>query len=186
MTLAPDAYIEYAYLAGPAEADRTPDPFNSRTTPNGIGQVNHFFYMPGAEATPLAQRGRGVPSGTVTRHVVEHKAFVVGGKRPVWLYQPPTADPVPLVVVWDGGDYYRRGRLTQIVDNLIAQRRIRPIALALVENGGPARVVDTRAATPPSASSWSACCRWQPSGCVCSMCTPRPARTACWARRWAG
>ena len=56
MTLAPDAYIEYAYLTGPAEADRTPDPFNSRTTPNGIGQVNHFFYMPGAEATPLAQR----------------------------------------------------------------------------------------------------------------------------------
>ena len=67
---------------------------------------------------------------------------MVGGKRPVWLYQPPTPDPVPLVVVWDGGDYYRRGRLTQIVDNLIAQRRIRPIALALVENGGPARVVE--------------------------------------------
>ena len=51
MMLAPDTYIEYAYLTGPAEADRTPDPFNSRTTPNGIGQVNHFFYMPGAEAT---------------------------------------------------------------------------------------------------------------------------------------
>jgi enterochelin esterase family protein len=142
MTLAPDAYIEYAYLAGPTEADRTPDPFNSRTTPNGIGQVNHYFYMPGAEATPLAQRVRGVASGTVTRHVVEHKVFVVGGKRPVWLYQPHTHDPVPLVVVWDGGDYYRRGRLTQIVDNLIAQRRISPIALALVESGGPARVVE--------------------------------------------
>ena len=142
LALARDAYIEYAFLTGPAEADRTPDPFNSRTTPNGIGQVNHFFYMPEAEATPLAQRVRGVPSGTVTRHVVEHKAFVVGGKRPVWLYQPPTPDPVPLVVVWDGGDYYRRGRLTQIVDNLIAQRRIRPIALALVENGGQARVIE--------------------------------------------
>ena len=30
----------------------------------------------------------------------------------------------------------------QIVDNLIDQRRIRPIALALVENGGQARVVE--------------------------------------------
>jgi enterochelin esterase-like enzyme len=142
MTLAPDAYIEYVFQTGPAEEDRTPDPFNSRTSPNGIGQTNHFFYMPAGAATPLAQRVRGVQAGTVTRHVVEHKALVVGGKRPVWLYQPSTSDPVPLVVVWDGGDYYRRGRLTQIVDNLIGQRRIRPIALALVENGGQARVVE--------------------------------------------
>jgi enterochelin esterase family protein len=142
MTPVPDAYIEYAFLAGAAGDERTPDPFNSRTTPNGIGQINHFFYMPAGAATPLAQRIRGVPSGAVTRHVVEHKVLVVGGKRPVWLYQPPTADPVPLVVVFDGGDYYRRGRLTQIVDNLINQGRIRPLALALVENGGQARVVE--------------------------------------------
>lgn len=142
MTLPSDAYVEYAFLTGPAEDERTPDPFNSRTTPNGIGQINHCFYMPGGAATPLAQRVRGVPGGTVTRHVMEHKTFVVGGKRPVWLYQPPTPAPVPLLVVWDGGDYYRRGRLTQIVDNLIAQRRIRPIGLALVENGGQARVIE--------------------------------------------
>ena len=142
MTLAPDAYLEYAFQTGPAENDRTTDPFNNRATPNGIGQVNHFFYMPRGAATPLAQRGRGVQTGTVTRLVVEHKMLVVGGKRPVWLYQPPTPDPVPLLVVWDGGDYYRRGRLTTIVDNLINQRRIRPVALALVENGGQARVVE--------------------------------------------
>jgi enterochelin esterase family protein len=142
MAPAPDAYVEYAFLTGPAEDDRTPDPFNNRTTPNGIGQVNHYFYMPEGAPTPLAQRVRGVPCGTVTRHVVEHKGFVVGGKRPVWLYQPCTPAPAPLVVVWDGGDYYRRGRLTQIVDNLIAQGRIRPIALALVENGGQARMIE--------------------------------------------
>ena len=113
-----------------------------RTTPNGVGQINHFFYMPDGSATPLAHRARGIAQGRVTRHVIEHKRLVVGGKRPVWLYQPPTSQPCPLVVVYDGADYYRRARLTHIVDNLIAQGRIRPIALALVENGGQARMVE--------------------------------------------
>jgi enterochelin esterase-like enzyme len=137
-----DAYIEYGFTEGDDPDGRIPDPFNGRTTPNGVGQINHFFYMPEAGPTPLAQRVRGVQGGTVTRHVVEHKMLVTGGRRAVWLYQPATPDPSPLVVVYDGADYYRRGRLTQIVDNLIAQGRIRPIALALVENGGQARVVE--------------------------------------------
>ena len=117
---------------------------------------------------------------------MEHKAFVVGGKRPVWLYQPPTPDPVPLVVVWDGGDYYRRGRLTQIVDNLIAQRRIRPIALALVENGGR-RVVDRiRVQRRHHRLRHRVRAALGAERLRLLDVAPRPARTACWARRWAG
>jgi enterochelin esterase family protein len=46
-----------------------------------------------------------------------------------------------LVVVLDGPDYLR-GRLTVILDNLIALGRIQPVALAMVANGGQARSVE--------------------------------------------
>ena len=42
---------------------------------------------------------------------------------------------MPLLVVYDAQDYLTRGRITQIVDNLIAQGRIEPFAIALLDNG---------------------------------------------------
>jgi enterochelin esterase family protein len=140
--LPPDAYIEYALLAEPSDDARVPDPFNDRTTPNGLGHVNHYFYMPGAEPTPLTERRRGIPQGKVTRHRIENDWLLANGVRRVHLYHPVTSDPVPLLVVFDGEDYRTRARIAHIVDNLVAQRRIRPIALALVENGGRARGVE--------------------------------------------
>jgi enterochelin esterase family protein len=49
---------------------------------------------------------------------------------------------VSLLVVLDGRDYRTRAKLPIIVDNLIAQKRIRPIALALVQHGGQARFIE--------------------------------------------
>jgi enterochelin esterase family protein len=60
----------------------------------------------------------------------------------VHFYQPSTEEPSPLLVVWDGQDYLRRARITRIVDNLIHEGRIRPIALAMVEHGRQARMVE--------------------------------------------
>ena len=84
-----DAYIEYAFLAEPKDDSRLPDPLNDRTVPNGVGQVNHYFYMPGAEQTSLAERGAGVPQGKLSRHRVENGWLLATGKRWVHLYQPP-------------------------------------------------------------------------------------------------
>src|SRR5262245_8606778 len=67
LTLPRDAYIEYAYSAG---GQRVLDPYNRRTTPNGTGTINQFFLMPEAALTTLVRRQRGVPAGTLTRHVV--------------------------------------------------------------------------------------------------------------------
>lgn len=135
LDLPADAYIEYAWLK---DGRRVPDPFNPRVTSNGLGELNHYFYMPGAAPTPLVRRDRRVPAGVLSREVLPAGRMQVRGRRSVHFYQPPTADPCPLVVVFDGQDYLRRARLPALVDNLIAQRRIRPVALALVENGGPA------------------------------------------------
>lgn len=134
-----DAYLEYAFVRG---EKRVSDPLNRRTTSNGMGETNHFFYMPDAAPTSLAQRRRDAPRGEVTRHSVDGEWLTAGKKRTVYLYRPDTPEPCPLVVVLDGVDYLRRARLPHIVDNLIAQKRIRPIALALVANGGSARGVE--------------------------------------------
>lgn len=137
--LHPQAYIEYAFVQGD---ERLLDPFNKRTTPNGVGDTNNYFYLPGAGPTGLAHRNPGTPQGTVTRHLVEASEVTTSRQRLVYLYQPPAPGPYPLVVVWDGPDYLRRARLPVIVDNLIAQRRIQPIALAMVQQSKTARMLE--------------------------------------------
>jgi enterochelin esterase family protein len=119
-----------------------PDPLNLHVTPGGPGELNHYFYMPGAGPTPLASRRRGVPHGQMTRHVLGTEGLGIGKRRGVALYRPPTDEPCPLLVVLDGRDYARRARLPDILDNLIAGRRIRPVAMAMVDAAGPARMTE--------------------------------------------
>jgi enterochelin esterase family protein len=141
LTFPRDAYVEYALLD--ARGRRVKDPLNHRLTSNGLGAFNHSFSMPGHSPTPLARRKRDrFPRGRVTRHKVETSEFAVGTTREVFLYQPPVAGPYPLMVVLDGTGYMRRASLPTLVDNLIREQRIQPMALAMVANGGPARTVE--------------------------------------------
>ena len=140
LDLSNDAYIEYSFIEGD---HRLADPFNKRHTPNGIGHTNNFFYMPEGAKTPLSRRNPTFPHGTVTRHTIVPQFLLdESPARPVYLYQPPVKVPVPLLVVWDGWDYLHRAALTTIMDNLIAQKRIRPLALVMVQNGGRARNIE--------------------------------------------
>jgi enterochelin esterase-like enzyme len=141
MPLAADAYFEYAFL-NPETGERVPDPLNQNSVWNGINAYNHFFYMPRGGPTPLLRQGKGVARGTVTQHKVPTKEYVVGKDRSVYLYKPPVKAPVPLVVVYDGPDYLKRAKLNIIVDNLIASQRVRPFAMALIQNGGAARSLE--------------------------------------------
>lgn len=139
LTLPQDAYMEYRYLSN---GKVIPDRLNPNITPNGLGDINHYFYMPSAAPTLLTQRRRGAAHGAISRHYVEAGDLIVGARRAVTLYQPPVHQPVPLLVVLDGHDYYRRARITHIADNLIADGRIRPLALALVDSSSAARMLE--------------------------------------------
>lgn len=138
-TLPLDAYIEYAYFDG---EERLVDPHNKRLITNGMGKMNHWFDMPETQHTPLVRRKTSVKRGLVTEHKIDGWVLIAGSKRPVFLYHPPTSEPVPLVFVLDGDDYVKRAKLPIIVDNLIAQKRIRPIALAMPQHGGRARFME--------------------------------------------
>jgi enterochelin esterase-like enzyme len=141
-----NAFIEYAYIIDPDMADsndgRTPDPFNPRAKWNGINATNHYFYMPETAPTPLVKRRRGVPQGRLTRHKIDPGELATGAKRDIFLYQPPVDEPVPLLVVWDGRDYLKQAELPTIVNNLIADGQIRPLALAMVDNGRKNRFLE--------------------------------------------
>lgn len=146
LNLPAGAYIEYVYLL---DGKRVLDPRNPQKTYNGINAYNNYFYMPGAGPTPLMRKARNTPQGTLKRVTIPGR-YSLGGEdrginlfqREVVFYQPPVSEPVPLLVVYDGLDYLKRASLPRIVDNLIAQKQIRPLALALVANGKQNRFLE--------------------------------------------
>jgi enterochelin esterase family protein len=138
LTFPRDAYLEYVLVR---RGERVEDPLNPRRVFDGVGGYNHFFEMPAAQHTALINPVKGLPRGQVAAHML-HSDLIAGGKRRVYMYQPPATEPCPLLVVFDGSDYLKRAHLTHIVDNLIGQHRLRPIAMALLDHGGPARIAE--------------------------------------------
>jgi enterochelin esterase family protein len=84
----------------------------------------------------------GIPRGTLKSILAPTYNIVTGEQRRLYLYQPPGEGPFPLMVVWDGQDYLRRGRLPVMLDNLAAQQRIRPLAVLMIANHPKARVAE--------------------------------------------
>jgi len=141
LTVPRDAYIEYAFH-DPTTDEKFLDPLNEHTVSNGMGSRNNFFYMPGSMPSPFSVRRADVRIGALRRHRVDTWLMQDDGERDVYLYKPAAKSPVPLVIVYDGPDYLHRGRLATIVDNLIAAKRIRPIAMAFLQNGRSRRSVE--------------------------------------------
>jgi enterochelin esterase-like enzyme len=141
LTVPRDAYVEYAFQ-DPATQEQFLDPWNGHSISNGVGGRNNFFYMPETMPSPFSMRRADVPTGTLTRHRVDTWWLQDDGERDVYLYKPHAKGPFPLLVVYDGPDYLQRGRLATIVDNLIADQRIRPIAVAFLQNGRSRRNVE--------------------------------------------
>ncbi len=136
-----DAYVEYAFLDSNSQ-EHILDPYNQHSTSNGMGDRNNFFYMPETMASPFSMHRADVRTGKLTRHRVDTWLMQDDGERDVYLYAPAAKGPFPLLIVYDGPDYLHRGRLATIVDNLIADRRIRPIAVAFLQNARARRNVE--------------------------------------------
>lgn len=137
-SLPTDAYIEYAYFL---DGQRVDDPYNPHRVPNGFGETNQCFWMPQAPRSPLFRRQRGVKPGVVTRSVFQSMRLA-GGRRAVRLYRPAVAGPYRCLVVLDGQDYLQRTRLPVLVDNLLHEGSVPPLALVFLDNARHARFAE--------------------------------------------
>lgn len=131
LSLPRDAYVEYAFH-DPVSQKNFNDPLNKKSVNNGVGGRNNFFYMHETMPSPFSMRRADISGGALTSHVVETKWLRDDYEREIYLYRPPVKESVPLLVVFDGQDYLQRGKLAVIVDNLIAEQRIHPIAMAFL------------------------------------------------------
>ncbi|MDT7845605.1 alpha/beta hydrolase-fold protein [Streptomyces justiciae] len=106
---------------------RRADPFNSRAVPHRWGgKPVPYAELPAAPAATDWQPRSGVARGSV----IEHR---VAGRR-VWLYEPPVpAAELPVLVLLDGEHWQPRLGLNHLLDNLIADGRIPPLAAVLPE-----------------------------------------------------
>lgn len=141
LSLPRDAYMEYAFYDSVTDSNFL-DPLNKKSLSNGMGGRNNFFYMPETMPSPFPIRRADVTPGKLTKHRVDAWMLDEFGSRDVYFYKPTVREAVPLLVVYDGNDYLQRGKLAVIVDNLIADKRIRPIAMAFLQNGKRRRSVE--------------------------------------------
>ncbi|MFD7817402.1 enterochelin esterase [Streptomyces sp. NPDC059785] len=113
------------------------DPFNSRTLPRRWGGDPVPYAE--LEAAPSAADWEPRPDtakGTVTEEKVA--SAHLGGERRVWTYLPPGAGPasapLPVLVLLDGEHWQPRLGLCHLLDNLIADGRLPPVAAVLPES----------------------------------------------------
>jgi len=117
------------------------DPMNPRIFRSTIMGGRPLSYAEGPEAPgqPWIKPGTGAAKGRL-----DQMPFVsrqLGNTRDVWVYTPPdfetlkgTPGGLPLLLVFDGGEYVSSIPTPTILDNLIAARRISPMLAVLVGN----------------------------------------------------
>jgi hypothetical protein len=185
LTVPRDAYVEYAFQ-DLVTRENFPDPLNRKSVPNGIGGRNNFFYMPETMPSPFAFRRADVTPGKLTRHRVDTKWLREDYEREIFLYRPPVKEPVPLLVVYDGQDYLHRGKLAVIADNLIAEGRIQPIAMAFLPSGGRWRDVEYSCSDGTILWLDQTVLPLAQEKLNLLDVKKQPGAYGCWARRWAG
>lgn len=122
------------------------DLLNPRRQPNDPNLTKYEVFsiaeLPGAPPQPYVEQRAGVPAGKVERHRL--KSTILGNEREIIIYTPPGyesgADPYDLLVLFDGETYGENIPAPIILDNLIAERKIKPLVAVLIGNASP----DTR------------------------------------------
>ncbi|MFJ8537010.1 enterochelin esterase [Streptomyces sp. NPDC093591] len=120
---------------------RRTDPFNTRTLPHRWdGGAVSFAELPAAPRTADREPRPDLAHGTVTEHEVDSEHL--GARRRVWLYRPPLtaaqSEKLPVLVLFDGEHWQPRLGLSRLLDALIADGRIPPVAAVLPDAGDEA------------------------------------------------
>jgi len=128
----------YAYTFS-VDGVNTIDPYNVQVRRDGT-RYQSFFIVPGKESDLYFHKA-GVPHGTVKK--IWYKSDVIGFDRRLYVYTPAGYEsstqkyPVFYLLHGAGGDedaWTNMGRTAQIMDNLIAQNKARPM-IVVMPNG---------------------------------------------------
>jgi len=111
------------------------DPLNPRRFP-AYPKQSSVVELPGAPAQPWVAVRPEVPKGKVQTHRL--KSAILGNERTIWVYTPPDYEknksPHGLLILFDGGAYNGWVPTPAILDNLISEKRIRPLIAAFVSH----------------------------------------------------
>lgn len=112
------------------------DPLNPTRVDSGIGGLNSCLVVGDFRDPPEIGRLPGVPQGRIERFALESR--LLENRRAVYVYLPPAYDRnpaarFPVLYVHDGGQYLNRAHLPNVLDNLIAARRIPPLIAVMVD-----------------------------------------------------
>jgi enterochelin esterase family protein len=126
-----DARIEYKYVV---DENWIFDPLNLSRKENGVGGENNFFQMPRYKATGYTRERDTVRHGRMVP--LDLAADASNRKREARVYLPPgydeSSERYPTVYFGDGIEYIERAGATVIADNLIAERKMRPLIIVFL------------------------------------------------------
>jgi enterochelin esterase-like enzyme len=125
-------------------ATPTPDPhhrefFVSRAGEGRPDDITSFVSLPDAPDDQLAHKRPDIARGWIDKHAFASK--LMGNERNTWVYTPPgyaAGDGrYPLLVAFDGGMALSRIPTQRLLDNLLADGRIKPAVAVFIDNPTP-------------------------------------------------
>ncbi len=135
------AWTAQAWVEHQAAGRALPDPLNPRRV---LGEETIFvpesvLRLPAAPPEPWLEARPGTPAGTMDLHLF--KSDLLNNERKVWVYTPPghsaADEPCGWALFLDGGAYYDINT-NVILDNLISEGRLPPLAAIFVRNASHA------------------------------------------------
>ena len=117
------------------------DPANPNTTFSGMTGVNNVLTLPGFTVTDESRKRDDIQPGTLTDELSINSRSL-GYTVNYWVYTPAgyeDMENLPTVYLLDGNDFIdeRMGALPNILDNMIADRRIEPVVAIFINQRDP-------------------------------------------------
>ncbi|MGA9408537.1 MAG: alpha/beta hydrolase-fold protein [Bacteroidota bacterium] len=129
----PDARIDYKFIK---DGNWMLDTLNPHIIKGGFGQ-NSELAMPSYVQPVEIQYNPAIPHGTISSFIFT--SVFTGDSRTIMVYLPPrytsTSLRYPALYVHDGADYLSLASMANVLDNMIAAKKIRPIIGIFVPPG---------------------------------------------------
>ncbi|MEZ5306651.1 MAG: glycoside hydrolase family 15 protein [Pyrinomonadaceae bacterium] len=131
--VSPAARFEYQFIE---DGKWKLDPLNPLKSNNGVGGENSVLEMPRYKESEYTAEYKGLPGPGISELEIESKEF---GVRKVKIYVPSeyfkrgVAPELPVLYLFDGTDYIKRGKAIDVLENLIEKRKVEPFMIVFTD-----------------------------------------------------